>query len=366
MPRHRSLTLRTFMDAIPTSLIEEYFRQQFDGKVCLKAYDCEAVEELLSSTMNEDLNGKIKEDFTHINDICEKHMNVLVRAMDRYRIESSGTENTQELAMRMFLHHPEVFNYAYDYYCIFNSTSKMSQYNIAAHGSGITAKKISSFKERIENYYYKAEKGRLCKVRHYDEEDQSVIVVMHGSYLRPWAVWKGERIEMVYFRRASEDILQFDKNKSILSIKAPYQKDRENYIKVFTETILEDESQANRPDRDITYSLEPLKTGEFSFSGNEQITSITLLEIKLKLRSINYPLITVNSSDVLKTLEYFSNLKLDSGELVHAKFRFQLEEDGKPRRVTFEITPPNVTDLPRKRYADIIGEYLKENGVKLV
>lgn len=79
------------------------------------------------------------------------------------------------------------------------------------------------------------------------------------------------------------------------------------------------------------------------------------------------PTVVISSSDVLETLAVdIGGINLSSGDLVHAKFRFELEIDGKSRRVTFEITPPNVTDLTRKRYADIIGNYLKENGVKLV
>jgi hypothetical protein len=69
----------------------------------------------------------------------------------------------------------------------------------------------------------------------------------------------------------------------------------------------------------------------------------------------------------MKTLRSdIGGIHLNSGDLVHAKFRFELEIDGKPRRVTFEITPPNVTNLTTKRYADIISEHLVENGVKLV
>ena len=76
---------------------------------------------------------------------------------------------------------------------------------------------------------------------------------------------------------------------------------------------------------------------------------------------------TIGSSNVLKTLkDDINGINLGSGDLVHAKFRFGLDIDGKPRKVTFEITPPNVTDLTKKKYADIIGAYLKENGVKLV
>jgi len=59
-------------------------------------------------------------------------------------------------------------------------------------------------------------------------------------------------------------------------------------------------------------------------------------------------------------------ISLSSGDLVHAKFRFKLDIDGKRRKVTFEITPSNVTDLTKKKHADIISAYLKEQGVKLV
>lgn len=45
-------------------------------------------------------------------------------------------------------------------------------------------------------------------------------------------------------------------------------KDKVNYINAFSEAILGDESQAVRPDRDATYTLEPLQKGIFSFEGN--------------------------------------------------------------------------------------------------
>lgn len=168
-------------------------------------------------------------------------------------------------------------------------------------------------------------------------------------------------------RPANEDILQFDKNNSVLSIMAPYQKDKVNYISAFTETILGDKSQTERPDRDATYTLEPLQKGSFSFAGNEVITSITLLEVKLAMRGVTSPAVVISSSDVLRTLkDDLHGISLSSGDLVHAKFMFILEIDRNPRKITFEITPPNVTDLTKKKHADIISAYLKENGVKLV
>ena len=64
--------------------------------------------------------------------------------------------------------------------------------------------------------------------------------------------------------------------------------------------------------------------------------------------------------------DLYGRISLDSGKLLHAKFKFNLKVDGRTRGVTFVITPPNVTDLHRKKYADVIGAYLKENGVRLV
>jgi hypothetical protein len=193
-----------------------------------------------------------------------------------------------------------------------------------------------------------------------------VIVVIRGSYRRTMMVWEHGETKTIHFRPANEDILQFNKNTSVLSIKAPYQKDKGNYINAFTEAILGDESQAQRLDRDHTYSLEPLQDGTFSFAGSDVITSITLLEVKLAMRGATNPALVIKSDDVLKTLENdLPHIRLDSGELVHAKFRFQLKVDDKLKRVTFEITPPSATDLVRKRYADVIGKYLKDKGVKL-
>jgi hypothetical protein len=210
-------------------------------------------------------------------------------------------------------------------------------------------------------------KGRECIIRHYDEADETVIVVIHGSYNRSLVVWDGQAIKTVFFRPANEDILHFSKTTSVLSIKAPYQRDKDNYIQAFTEAIIEDEAQMEREDRDATYTLKPLQHGTFSFAGNEYIDSIVLLGVKISIRGETNPTLEIKSSNVLRTLEEdFRDISLRSGDLVHAKFRFRLNVSKRGRNVTFEITPPNVTDLTRKRHADIIGAYLKENGVKLV
>ena len=368
MPRHRSLNLKKFVDAIPETMMGEYFEMKSAGRVVLDGYDAESVGSFLSSPGEEELKSSIQEDFTCINDICEKVMNHLVKAVHRHGVTIHDEEKREELAMRIFLHHPEAFEYAYDKFCIYNADNKMSHHNIAADGFQITDDKLESFKSRVGEFYFNLAKGQECIVKTYDEEDETLMLVLHGSYRRSVPAWDGPQIRTLFYRPATEDALRFKKKTGTLSIKAPYKRDKENYIKIFTEVIVEDGSQATRPDRDATYTLEPLQNGTFSFAGNEAISGVTLLEVRLSLHGGATPEVLIRSHDVLRTLQegLGGNIRLDAGELVHAKFRFKLQIDGKTRSVTFEITPPNVTNLHRSRYADIIGAYLKENGVKLV
>lgn len=365
MPRHRSLKLEKFIDSVPDHLLKEYFKRTIGDELKLSSFDYESVNGYLDAIQDEELKRQILEEFTHINDICEKNMNILIKALQRDGIEYGEEEKREELAMRIYLYHRDAYDYAYDYYCLFNSTSKMCHHNIAAGDFTITPEKINRFKERISEFYLNLAKGRECIIRHYDEADQTVIVIIRGSYNRSLVVWENQDTKTLFFRPANEDILHFNKKASVLSIKAPYQRDKDNYIEAFTKSILEDESQAERLDRVATYTLKPLQDGTFNFAGNEFIDSI--IGVKLSMRGMTNPVLEITSSDVLKTLrEDLEGLSLRSGDLVHAKFRFRLSGSKRGRNVTFEITPPNVTDLTRKRHADIIGAYLKENGVKLV
>jgi hypothetical protein len=370
VPKHRSLNLKRFITGIPENLLEEYFRQKFGDEAPspLNKFDYDSIRDFVESPRSKDIGDAILEDFACINDICERGMNLLVQAIDRYHISTTDEEIAQELAMKVFLdNNKEVFEYAYDLYCLYNSPGKMSHRNISADKLKVTDQKMEKFRSAISQFYAKQAKGRDCIIRHYVEKGKVMIVVMRGSYKRSVAAWEKQKIKTLLFRPASEDILQFDKTASVLSIRAPYNKDKDNYIKTFTNVILEDNDQVDRPDRDRTYTLVPLQTGDFSFEGNDVIESITLLEVKINLRGLTMPTLTISSSDIRETCSRdLPGFRLSIGDLVHAKFRFGLLIDGKHKKVTFEITPPNVTDLNKKKYADIIEVYLKDNGVKLV
>jgi len=74
----------------------------------------------------------------------------------------------------------------------------MSHHNITADDFEITPEKIERFKEKVKEFYFNLAKGQECLVRHYDEEDQEVIVVIHGSYKRSVVIWDGQQIRTLF------------------------------------------------------------------------------------------------------------------------------------------------------------------------
>lgn len=58
MPRHRSLNLKKFIDSIPDTLIEEYFRRKFrhpKAPLPFKTLDYDSVNNFLDTIQDEDL-----------------------------------------------------------------------------------------------------------------------------------------------------------------------------------------------------------------------------------------------------------------------------------------------------------------------
>jgi hypothetical protein len=367
MPLHRSLNLKKFVNSIDWALMERYIKKQVPSKLLPVniIMDGEYVNHLLTHLKKEgreDLSKKLLEGFTKLNDIGHKTMNVLVRACDLYNISHSGSERKANLAMRLYLNHPEAFRYAYDRYCYYASSSTIREYPVAKAPGKFTKAKIDAFKKLVSDFYGRQEKGYEVDVRHHDDGPESFLVVDRGSYYQTQTVWKAGKIDTITYRPADEDVLIFNRDNSILSIKAPYNKDRRNYRAAFYQAIVGDAEP--EPDPEALYTLKPVQNGTFDCAGDETIAGVKLLSVKLRFSKTDTILLT--SADLNKALKgQFSSYSLKAGEIVHAKFEFRVILKDKEQRVNVEITPPNITDLYKKAYAPIIADYLITQKVKL-
>lgn len=369
MSLHRSLTLHKLLSAIDPELMERYFTEKLSDSTKLPerfVMSPSTVEVFMKDSRNEETTALVLEEFRKINDICEKAKNHVVRAYKEYNITWKDGETPENLAMKLFLDYKEAFDFAYTWFCYYHTSSNFSSHRIRGDFK-LTNKKLNAFLKETKYWFGQLAKGDECIITHYDEEDSTVFLIKHGSYVRTVAYWEKNKIGMTSFRPANEDILLYDKTYGILQIKASLQKDREQYIKSFSSCIMDDESLAKSENRDTTYTLKPLQDGSFSWNGNEYISDILLTEIKLQLPGSTKPVVVISSGDIRKSLrESLKGIDIGMGKLTYARFRFVLNVDGKKPKVSVAVMPPAKTNLAQKRYSDVISHYLKEQGVKLV
>jgi hypothetical protein len=367
MPRHRSLTLKSFVDSVDFNLMKRYIEQKVPAKFLPKTiiHDGDYVDRVLDDLKKQGQDKiviEVLDDFTRINDLGQKTMNVLIQATDLYDISRSGRETKSGLAMRLFLDHPEAFQYAYDRYCFLTSSSTVREYIVDSGKVRLSKSKLADFKKIASSFYGQQEKGYDVVLRHYEDGPEIIIVVDRGSYFQTKPVWEDGKISTITYRPANEDILIFNKDSSILSIKAPYDKDRINYRAAFYKTILG--STEPEPEPDALYNLKPIQDGSFDYGENEDIRQVKLLSVNLHFP--DKASVVLTSKDLLKSLgNEFSGYSLKTGKMTHAKFRFRVITGDKTKDITVEITPPNITDLYKKPYANLIADYLIKQKVKV-
>ncbi len=381
MPKHRSLSLKTFVHSIPWDLFQRYFEDLLPGQVQHHSDDLaperslsdwsflneEVMEQFLGDSQNAEASGVILEQFRRINDIAVYGANLLVQAYQWAGATLDSEQTVQELAMRMFLDYPDAFQYAWTRYLLFSTDSMLTSYSLDVLRLDTSEERIGQFQLDLNRWFASQSKGSQCKVHCFQEEEATILNIQRGSYLRTVARWKGDRIEIETFRPATEDLLVYSPEKSALTIKASLTKEREFYLSTFSYHLAGDGGLAKLALETPMFSLEPMQRGQFDFNGNGAVTGIKIVRAKWQLDDPDSPELVIRSQDVLQTLRRRpAGISLGLGRLSAVTLRFEMKSDkGRSEKVSFDIEPPARTNLAQKKYADIIEEYLKEQGVKL-
>lgn len=364
----RKLDLEKFIRAIPQILLQEYVAQKTQ-EVGQEILAGEVNADRMLSFLNDDsgIKGEIHQDFIEINDLCGRSMNLLMDMANIHRVPINEKESCEEFAMRVFLKFRPVFDYAYDRYYFQHCSGKVSEHKIDAENIDLTEQKRSNFREKCKAHFAESLMGTNCKIRFHPKGNIFMIAVIHGSYKKSVSSWRDDAMRdtsVITYRPAKEDVLEYNIDEKKLRIKAS-NNDREFYIEVFCKDIICDENQIDHPDRDKTFNLSLLQQQDFRFELDEDVQAVYLREIKVKMRDGSKTEVICKSNDVLHSYkDSFNGSWLNAGVIVHAKFLFILKIDGKHKKVGFIITPPNSSDLNKKKYASIVASYFKKIGIR--
>jgi hypothetical protein len=282
--------MQTFVQSISPDVFQRYFerlppdQQPSSPWVYLHP---ESMQEFLGELSDAEADAAIMEDFRRINDISALGTDLLIHAYNRVGRSIDTEQTAQELAMRLFLDHPEAFEFAWSRYLYYSTNAKLASYFMKISHLDVTEEQIGKLQDDLSKWLASQAKGRYCNVRWYQEDNQSTLYVQRGAHLRTMPYWKDGQIEIAALRPASEDLLVYNPNQSALTIKAGLAKDREFYLSIFAYHLAGDGRLARIALGTPMFSLVPLEHGTFDYTGNGLITGVDLTWARIRLYDIH-------------------------------------------------------------------------------
>jgi len=359
MARHREQEFPNFLQAAGADLAEQYFLRLFRREELppyLVGMNPDYVEFVLGR-IDESLKATILDEFRRISDICKWGKELPEIAGRRFGVPLPATGKPEAMAIRLFLDYPRAFGFAWALYAYRASYARISQHWLQHREVRVDATAMDTFASEMQAFFAKQDRGLQCQVGFSDSGAELVVWVLHGSQERTIPCWQGQKVAPNCFRPACEDVLVYDKSRGLLSVKVSKRGDAEQYVRSFARLVLGDASLADHPQRDLIYTPEPFQNGQFDWAGSGAVVAVERRGAKLNPDGA--------ADTVLEIAGKGTADDLKQGHLVEIKIKFTIESNGKQESVTGTLVPPCITDLTKKRHADVIADYLRKKGAML-
>ncbi|NLW92975.1 MAG: hypothetical protein GXY34_15410 [Syntrophomonadaceae bacterium] len=225
---------------------------------------------------------------------------------------------------------------------------------------------FDSFPAEVREWLLGLAKSGEAIVTSFDEKDSTVILIRRNGRPRALARWQTVELRILSFPPRARPGLVHDRKRGVLAVRARPPGPRDRRLSRRAERTLLAGAALAGWNPDTCYSLEPLRNGTFNWDGNEKVGAVALTSVCLRVPGATEGYLTVISGDVRRTLsEEIPLFPLEGGDLVHARFRFTIAVGGDDARVSVTVKPPWLSDLHLKPHRDVIGEFLREQGVML-
>lgn len=367
MAAHRSLVISKFHAGVGPDLLVAYFHRLglSEEQAALSAWNIDALNHLLED--RKDLAAVVLEDFNRMNDVCETSYGVLARQYDLAHLPLNPEATREAQAMNIFLHYPDHFDRAYSRYLLIAGDAAMSVYSLPITPFVPTATQEEGFRQGVETWFKETRKDEAV-VLQYDDYDERVILIKHGSNPKNLQLWSERKESPLLGRLAEQDTLIYERDTGVLRVKAVLPKDGDFYLSLFAEQYAGNGALADKARKEEMFSLEPVHTRRFDYGGRGPIVRVELARVVMKVYGQANTEVSIKASDVRDAFKYdLGQLDFDSGILTVVWFRFHLFQAGRRNQpVTCLIRPlATIRRLRERWYRQPILDYLKEQGVKL-
>jgi hypothetical protein len=274
----------------------------------------------------------------------------------------------RNVAMRAFLDHREVFDRAHD--CLaFEELKAPDEFAGIDEDVPISTDVLAwdMFETEVAAYFNGRYKGNYCRLRQHRDENEIVVIVVHGKMPVTTTAVENQQEKPITFRETTQSILAFDAGTGRLKVGA-HGHESLTVAKLFAKHLLKRPDFFDHADSRNLYTLKPIKVSgnAFKFDGDwdDEFVRCHVAEIQVSDSKRGGWRVTVR--DPVDALQRLCNgdedLDLAHVEINHIKLQMEFNSAGRKRKKTVKIKPPSVVSFDRKDLEDNVMEHLKRNG----
>src|SRR5690606_34531769 len=145
--------------------------------------------------------------------------------------------SSEELAIRLFLDHEDAWGFAWSRFLLYALGGRVYTFFMPAGTISPSSEALAEFRKELKGAFGQQGKGDQCEVQSYEDRGQQVFYVERGWYMRAYSHWEGESTAVKSYRPALDDVLAYDPSTSDLLVKAPQERDREEYVRAFAKCV---------------------------------------------------------------------------------------------------------------------------------
>ena len=204
---------------------------------------------------------------------------------------------------------------------------------------------------------------RTTRIEVYAIDGEFWFMVRHGDTFTRTAKVENERLEMMHFRPAKDDVIVYAPKRNELRVHAGTKGEKELYRRVFGQRLF---GNAEYFCERKAYTLEPLRedcADALDTRGLPGVRQSVLREVKLAWGAKKDEFMVRGGMDIHGSARSRGrNAIPEYGTIVRAVFDFNFANELKPRRV--EVRIPNTVKMVRGCDARVVHEWLSERGFR--
>ena len=295
--------------------------------------------------------------------------------------EQETHQDPKQVALRVFLDHPEVFDAASDMMALMARTSLAE---FAGRDEGVEAamdeRAKSAFEAAAAAMFKEDLRSDYCRIGWYDDADELVLVIEHGSPITTTDVLQKDQKRVISFRSAEHAVLSYNSTTGLLKIGGVAKARRADLAEFFADKILGKPEFFAGDDAQNLYTLDPVQRAGFGFTFNHdfdpgiqrvQITEVQVDRVGADPKTGDtrtfYSYVARDGRDnaLLRLGEMMRSVGLGSDwRLNHIVIRVHFAAGGKSaKKVTVKLKPPAHAMFKRQQFEGRIMTLLRRNGL---